>query len=160
MYPSHQWPRPGPVYDYPSPTPAPRANKIALIVAIVVTAIVGWAVFLGVVYPYLSAPSFTVDEQGYLKSVHAFRPEALLIPDDPRWAPKWRRAAQQYNKGLEFKPWPSDSELVREGHEACAHMDSSGGNDQFAESFLDYPELQSADVVGFAINYFCPGWNA
>jgi hypothetical protein len=51
MYPSHQypsWPPPGPVYDYPSPTP--RANKIVLIVGVVIVALVGWMIVLGAVY--------------------------------------------------------------------------------------------------------------
>ena len=58
MYPSHQWPPQGPVYDYPSPAPTGRANKIVLIVGIVLVVILGWAVFLGVVFSS-SGPSPT-----------------------------------------------------------------------------------------------------
>jgi hypothetical protein len=98
QYPSHQWPPPGPVYNYPVQRPRPKytqADKwvfgiIAVLAAMVVIGGIGWYGLTS--WLVNTFPDYSQDELNFLSDVHA----------------------------SEFTSWPSDKELVREGHELCA----------------------------------------
>jgi hypothetical protein len=109
MYPSHQWPPPGPVYNpqfgppgyYPPAAPIrkgswwpkDKSNRVALIL---VGALMAFVMFAGAIVVLatvdLFPPDYTPAEQHFLADVHASA----------------------------FTSWPDDEELVREGHELCA----------------------------------------
>jgi hypothetical protein len=140
MYPSHQWPPPRPVYDYPSP--APRANKIALIAAIVAAVIVGWVTLLGVVYSLSTssqsshAPSsamvYTESEQYYVRMLHA---SGVNEPD---------------------------SQLVAVGHQVCGDLGHSGytpavvGEIRMIMQTRGWSKTTASAVVARAVVDLCP----
>ena len=148
MYPSHQWPPQGPVYDYPSPAPTGRANKSALIVGIVLVVILGWAVFLGVVFSS-SGPSPTHT---------ASTPR--VNPEDDTFLQKLDRML-----GTPWSPHPASADRaqwVGIGHQVCAKV-SDGWTfveiERMVQQETGYgPPANTGDmvIVGVSIDTYCP----
>jgi hypothetical protein len=142
MYPSHQWPPPGPVYDYP--TPAPRANKIALIVGIVLVAILGWTVVLA---------AFQASQD------HSHSPSQTPVASVP------------VSPNDDFFIWKLDgyglpasahrAQWINVGHLICTQLREGTSIDQlgelvYQETGIPYPSQSNGVVIGVSVAAYCP----
>jgi len=146
MYPSHQypsWPPPGPVYNYPSPTPRASYRNWFIGVGVVFVAVIGFVIVLAAVLA--SGPEYSAAEQHFLTQVHE------TTSDN----------GQRY-------VWPGDQELVGEGHAICSLLSDGRsktaleepstiwhGADPMPEFMKSYQLMQRHELIIASTQNFC-----
>jgi hypothetical protein len=146
MYPSHQWPPQGPVYDYPSPAPTGRGNKIALIVAVVIVAIVGWVAVIGMAY------SLSTSSQSHAPS--SAKPTVRVYTESEQTYLRMLHDANGVNE--------PDSQLVAAGHQVCTDLHQNVqdadivGEKRMIMQTRGWSDWTAGSVVARAVTNLCP----
>jgi hypothetical protein len=148
MYPSHQWPPQGPVYDYPSPAPTGRANKIALIAGIVFVVIVGWSVVLAV-WASQDRPAHGPSQA-----------PVASVPMSPRDAAFIQRL-DDYGLPASSNP----AQWISTAHQVCttAREDVALGRQSLPDleevvyqgTGIPYPSQSNGVVIGASVTFYC-----
>jgi hypothetical protein len=123
-------------YPYPPPPPPPRHSYRKWILAAggIFIAVIGFvAIVVAIKSP--SAPSYSPAEQKFLTAVRESQPGP-------------------WEDGSSYIPWPSDAELVKQGHALC-ELDSAGGHYDRLVRKWGYPSWQGVDLDSLADNILC-----
>lgn len=140
-------------YYYPPPRRRSSKRVWTLVGVMVVVAVVSLAVLGAVLTSRSSGPRYSTDEQQFLTDVHAAQPSEALQQSTAATGP--------------WSAWPSDAELVGEGHQICKILAETGGNREPVEmpmpfgkpvmpSFMpNYSMDQRNELVHLAVKDLC-----
>jgi hypothetical protein len=130
---------------YHPPKRLPTTDIWIVVAIVLVIAAIGWTVVLAMIFmPTTHHDSLA--EQRFLHEVKQSVPGPYEVQTgDVAW-----------------KPWPSDAELISEGHQVCAELDANGGNWDLVEAsgvgpdfMSNYTPGQRNELVDDAAKNFC-----
>jgi hypothetical protein len=133
-----------------TPTPAPRANKIALIVGIVLVAIVGWMIVLAACQASQNHPAHGASQTPVASAPVSPNDDFFIEKLDGYGIPASAHRTQWINTGhLICTTYREDLSL---GRPALADLEEL----VYQQTGIPYPSQSNGLVIGASITAYCP----